>query len=230
MANTTFAGTVRAESGLKVSVKTAVTGAYTDYFTVSSAGAVSASSTLAVTGVSTLTGALKANASQNWLGIKKFQSFAGTLASTNAATTAYGDGDVLVELGTLDTTVPSGHVAATKFFIDRALICITTAAGQTLVGGLSLSATTGTSTNAAVSSGTEIVGAGVTSFNEQLSATQSVTEIDVNLNNSAGNYHIFVPNVTAAIASKYLYAFSTTAVNADITAGRFTVLLEYAVF
>ena len=50
------------------------------------------------------------------------------------------------------------------------------------------------------------------------------------LNNSAGNYHIFVPNVTAAIASKYLYAFSTTAVNADITAGRFTVLLEYAVF
>ncbi len=208
MANTTFAGTVRAESGLKVSVKTAATGAYTDYFTVSSAGAVSASSTLAVTGVSTLTGALKANASQNWLGIKKFQSFAGTL----------------------DTTVPSGHVAATKFFIDRALIGITTAAGQTLVGGLMVSATSGTNTNAAVSSGTEIVGAGVTSFNEQLSATQSVTEIDVNLNNSAGNYHIFVPNVTAAIASKYLYAFSTTAVNADITAGRFTVLLEYAVF
>ena len=218
MANTTFAGTVRAESGLKVSAKTAATGAYTDYFTVSSAG------------VTVITGALKANASQNWLGTKKFQSFAGTLASTNAATTAYGDGDVLVELGTLDTTVPSGHVAATKFFIDRALIGITTAAGQTLVGGLSLSATSGTNTNAAVSSGSEIVGAGVTSFNEQLSATQSVTEIDVNLNNSAGNYHIFVPNVTAAIASKYLYAFSTTAVNADITAGRFTVLLEYAVF
>ena len=218
MANTTFKGTVRAESGLKVSAQTAGTGAYTDYFTVSSAG------------VTVITGALKANASQNWMGIKKFQSFVGTLASTNAATTAYGDGDVLVELGTLDTTVPSGNVAGTKFFIDKALIGITTAAGQTLVGGLSLSASTGTATNTAVSSGTEICGAGVTSFNEQLSATQSITEIDVNLNNTAGNYHIFVPNVTAAIASKYLYAFSTTAVNADITAGRFTVLLEYSVF
>ena len=31
------------------------------------------------------------------------------------------------------------------------------------------------------------------------------------------------------IASKNLYAFSTTAVNADITAGRFTVDLEYSV-
>ena len=42
MANTTFQGTVRAESGLKVSTKAAATGAYTDYFTVSSSGAVTA--------------------------------------------------------------------------------------------------------------------------------------------------------------------------------------------
>ena len=38
MANTTFKGTVRAESGLKVSTQTAATGAYTDDFSVSSAG------------------------------------------------------------------------------------------------------------------------------------------------------------------------------------------------
>ena len=86
--------------------------------------------------------------------------FAGTLASTDAATTAYGDGDVLVELGTLNTDLPGNLVTGSKFFIHRALIGITTAAGQTLVGGLSLSATSGTATNAAVSSGTEIVGAG----------------------------------------------------------------------
>ena len=161
---------------------------------------------------------------------RKIQSFAGSLAATNAASTAYGDGDVLVELGALNTDAPDGLVTPTKFFIHRALIGITTAAGETLVGGLSLSATSGTATNSAVSSGTEIVGAGVTSFNEQLSATQSITEVDVNFNNTAGNYHIFVPNITAAIASKNLYAFSTTAVNADITAGRFTVELEYSVF
>ena len=207
MANTTFSGAIRSKTGFKVINENSTTGAITE------------------TGVNiNSTGQLCA------LGTRKFQSFAGTLASTDAATTAYGDGDVLVELGTLNTDAPDDLVTPSKFFIHRALIGITTAAGQTLVGGLSLSATSGTATNSAVSSGTEIVGAGVTSFNEQLSATQSITEIDVNYNNTAGNYHIFVPNVTAAIASKYLYAFATTAVNADITAGRFTVELEYSVY
>ena len=207
MANTTFSGAIRSKTGFKVINENSTTGAITE------------------TGVNiNSTGQLCA------LGTRKFQSFAGTLASTNAATTAYGDGDVLVELGTLNTDAPDDLVTPSKFFIHRALIGITTAAGETLVGGLSLSATSGTATNSAVSSGTEIVGAGVTSFHEQLSATQSITEIDVNFNNTAGNYHIFVPNVTAAIASKYLYAFSTTAVNADITAGRFTVELEYSVY
>ena len=207
MANTTFNGPVRSEAGFKVINKDSTSGAITE------------------TGVNiNSTGQLVS------LGTRKIQSFAGSLAATNAASTAYGDGDVLVELGALNTDAPDGLVTPTKFFIHRALIGITTAAGQTLVGGLSLSATSGTATNAAVSSGTEIVGAGVTSFNEQLSATQSITEIDVNFNDTAGNYHIFVPNVTAAIASKNLYAFATTAVNADITAGRFTVELEYSVF
>jgi hypothetical protein len=206
MANTTFSGPVRSEGGFSVINKASSTGVITTVSSVNSTG-------------------------QLWsLGSRKIQTFAGTLASTDAADTAYGDGDVLVELGTLNTDLPGSLVTGTKFFIHKALIGITTAAGETLVGGLQLSATSGTSTNSAVSSGTEIVGAGVTSFNEQLSATQSITEIDVNFNNTAGNYHIFVPNVTAAIASKYLYAHTTTAVNADITAGRFTVELEYSVY
>ena len=206
MANTTFSGPVRSEGGFSVINKASSTGVITTVSSVNSTG-------------------------QLWsLGSRKIQTFAGTLASTDAADTAYGDGDVLVELGTLNTDLPGSLVTGTKFFIHKALIGITTEAGQTLVGGLQLSATSGTSTNSAVSSGTEIVGAGVTSFNEQLSATQSITEIDVNFNNTAGNYHIFVPNVTAAIASKYLYAHTTTTINADITAGRFTVELEYSVY
>ena len=206
MANTTFSGAVRSETGFKVINKASGTGAITE------------------TGVSiNSTGQLVA------LGTHKFQSFAGTLASTDTGA-AYGDNDVLVELGTLNTDAPDDLVTPSKFFFHRALIGITTAAGQTLIGSLQLSATTGTATNSAVSSGTEIVGAGVTSFNEQLSATQSVTEIDINLNNTAGNYHIFVPNVTAAIASKYLYMAATTTLNADASAGRFTVELEYSVY
>jgi len=38
MANTTFKGTVRAESGLKVTTQAASTGVYTDDFSVDSAG------------------------------------------------------------------------------------------------------------------------------------------------------------------------------------------------
>ena len=207
MANSTFSGPVRSEGGFNVINKATDTGAVTETgFSVNSTGQLVS------------------------MGTRKIQSFAGTLASTNAASTAYGDGDVLVELGALNTDAPDGLVTPSKFFIHKALIGITTAAGQTLVGGLSLSATSGTATNTAVSSGTEIVGAGVASFNPRISATDSVTEVDINFNNTAGNYHVFAPNVSAAIASKNLYAFATTAVNADITAGRFTVELEYSVY
>ena len=204
MANTTFSGSVRSKTGFKVINEASSTGAVTETgFSVNSTGQLIA------------------------LGTHKFQSFAGTLASTDTGD-AYGDEDVLVELGTLNTDAPDDLVTPSKFFIHRALIGITTAAGQTLVGGLMLSATSGTATNSAVSSGTEIVGAGVASFNPRISATDSVTEIDINLNSATP--HIFHPNIVAAVAKKYLYAFSTTAVNADITAGRFTVLAEYTVY
>tara|TARA_Y100001937_G_scaffold104661_1_gene144832 strand:+ start:1109 stop:1732 length:624 start_codon:yes stop_codon:yes gene_type:complete len=207
MANSTFSGPVRSEGGFNVINKATDTGTVTETgFSVNSTGQLVS------------------------MGTRKIQSFVGTLASTDAASTAYADGDVLVELGALNTDAPDGLVTPSKFFIHKALIGITTAAGQTLVGGLSLSATSGTATNAAVSSGTEIVGAGVASFNPRISATDSVTEVDINFNNTAGNYHVFAPNITAAIASKNLYAFATTTVNADVTAGRFTVELEYSVF
>ena len=182
-----------------------------------------------VTGTGTFSDSITGTGLLHSFGTRKIQTFVGSLAATDTGS-AYGDEDVLVELGTLDTSAPSGIVTGSKFFIHRALVGITTAAGQTLIGSLMLSATSGTATNAAVASGTEIVGAGVTSFHEQLSATQSITEVDINFNNTAGNYHIFVPNVTAAIASKYLYAATTTTLNADASAGRFTVELEYSVY
>ena len=206
MGNSTFSGPVRATGGFKAVNKASGTGAFTETgFSVNSTGQLIS------------------------LGTRKIQTFAGTLAGTDTGT-AYADGDVLVELGTLNTDHPDDLVTATKFFIHKAVVGITTAAGQTLVGSLQLSATSGTATNAAVSSGTEIVGAGVAAFSPTLSAALSVTEIDINFNNSAGNFHVFEPNVAVAIASKHLYAAATTTLNADATAGRFTVELEYSVF
>ena len=206
MGNTTFRGPVRSEGGFKTINKSTTTGAVTETgFSVNSTGQLIS------------------------LGSRKIQTFAGTLASTNAADTAYADGDCLVELGTLNTDHPDDLVTASKFFIHKAVIGITTAAGQTLAGNLALSATSGTATNAAVS-GTEIVGAGVAAFSTTLSAALSITEIDINFNNTAGNFHVFEPNVSAPIANTALYARATTTVNADITAGRFTVELEYSVY
>ena len=206
MATTTFSGSVRSKAGFKVINEGSGTGAITETgFSVNSTGQLIS------------------------LGTRKIQTFVGSLADTDTSS-AYADGDVLVELGTLNTDHPDALVTATKFFIHKAVIGITTAAGQTLVGSLQLSATSGTATNAAVSSGTEIVGAGVTAFSPTLSAALSVTEVDINFNNSAGNFHVFEPNVTAPIASTHLYAAATTTLNADATAGRFTVELEYSVF
>ena len=67
-------------------------------------------------------------------------------------------------------------------------------------------------------------------FHQLFQPLLSVTEVDINFNNTAGNYHVFEPNVTAPIANTFLYARSTTTLNADATAGRFTVELEYSVF
>jgi hypothetical protein len=180
-----------------------------------------------VTGTGTFSDSITGTGTLHSLGTRKIQTFVGSLADTNTSA-AYADGDCLVELGTLDTSTPSGIVTPTKFFIHRALVFITTVAGPTLVGGLALNPTSGIATNAAVvSSGTEIVGAGVASFNPRISATDSVTEIDLNLD--AAGYHIFDPLVQAAIAHTHLYVFATTTMNGDASAGRFTVELEYSV-
>ena len=181
-----------------------------------------------VTGTGTFSDSITGTGLLHSFGTRKIQTFVGTLAGTDTGT-AYADGDVLVELGTLDTSAPSGIVGASKFYIHRALIGITTAAGQTLVGGLSLSATSGTATNSGVASGTEIVGAGVASFNPRISATDAVTEVDINFNSAA--VHVFEPNIAVASTLINLYACTTTTLNADsFQAGRFTVMVEYTVF
>ena len=52
-------------------------------------------------------------------GTRKIQTFVGSLAATDTST-AYADGDVLVELGALDTSSPSSIVTPSKFCIHRA--------------------------------------------------------------------------------------------------------------
>ena len=209
MAITTFQGPVRSQGGFLVTNKNGTTGAITQ------------------TGYS-----VNATGQLISLGTRKIQTFAISLADTNAASVTYGDDDVLVELGELNTDHPDALVTATKFFIHKVVIGITTAAASDAnsLANLQLSATSGTATNTAISSGTEIVGAGVASFNPRISATDSVTEVDINLDDTAGNFHVFEPNISAAIASKHLYMCAGDACDTALTAFRATLEIEYSVY
>ena len=209
MANTTFSSTIRSKSGFKVINESSTTGAITETgFSVNSTGQLIS------------------------LGTRKIQTFAVSLASTDAADTTYADNDVLVEIGELNTDHPDALVTASKFFIHKVVLGITTAAASDAnsLANLQLSATSGTATNTAISSGTEIVGAGVASFNPRISATDSVTEIDIDLDATAGTYHVFEPNISAAIASKNLYMGAGSTCDTALTAFRGTLEIEYSVF
>ena len=209
MANTTFSGPVRSEGGFNVINKNTTTGAVTETgFSVNSTGQLIS------------------------MGTRKIQTFAISLADTNAADTTYADDDVLVELGALNTDHPDALVTASKFFIHKVVIGITTAAASDAnsIANLQLGATSGTATNTAISSGTEIVGAGVASFNPRISATDSVTEIDIDLDATAGTFHVFEPNISAAIASKNLYLCAGDACDTALTAFRATLEIEYSVY
>jgi|TARA_Y100001937_G_scaffold12106_1_gene15290 hypothetical protein len=209
MANTTFSGPVRSEGGFNVINKDGTSGAITETgFSVNSTGQLIS------------------------MGTRKIQTFAISLADTNAGSVTYADDDVLVELGELNTDHPDALVTASKFFIHKVVIGITTAAASDAqsVANLQLSATSGTATNTAISSGTEIVGAGVASFNPRISATDSVTEIDIDLDATAGTFHVFEPNINAAIASKNLYLCAGAACDTALTAFRATLEIEYSVY
>ena len=209
MANSTFSGPVRSKGGFNVINEASGTGAVTETgFSVNSTGQLIS------------------------LGTRKIQTFAVSLAGTNAASVTYADNDVLVELGQLNSDHPDDLVTATKFFIHKVVLGITTAAASDAnsLANLQLSATSGTATNTAVSSGTEIVGAGVASFNPRISATDSVTEIDIDLDATAGTYHVFEPNITAAIASKHLYLGAGSTCDTALTAFRGTLEIEYSVY
>ena len=215
MANTTFAGTVRAESGLKVSAKAAATGAYTDKFTVSCAGAVCVGSTLAVTGRSTLTG--------------------NTIATTAGTGITSGSGTVYAA-----SVIKTGGIFHTKILIDLTGLAssgsgdiigkaatanchigqITAAVNGTVLGGkmTCLEAPAGGDPDINLWYADEATGtedAAVTGLTNQ---TQMCDSGDLALNS-------VISIATPPAADKYVYMATGAATNADYTAGK--ILIEF---
>ena len=215
MANTTFAGTVRAESGLKVSAKAAATGAYTDKFTVSCAGAVCVGSTLAVTGRSTLTG--------------------NTIATTAGTGITSGSGTVYAA-----SVIKTGGIYHTKILIDLTGLAssgsgdiigkaatanchigqITAAVNGTVLGGkmTCLEAPAGGDPDINLWYADEATGtedAAVTGLTNQ---TQMCNSGDLALNS-------VISIATPPAADKYIYMATGAATDANYTAGK--ILIEF---
>ena len=159
-------------------------------------------------------------------GLTKVALFEGSLAGTDTAS-AYADNDCLVQLGALDVSTPENWTgpAPTKIVVQEAVVNVTTACGQTLIGNLQLSATSGTLTNAGLTSGSEIFGAGATYVSGTISTVG--TEADIDFNAAGVTIAGYLPVID--IAKDQLYACTTTTLNADASAGRFTVQLRYTI-
>tara|TARA_R110002020_G_scaffold453646_1_gene668657 strand:- start:334 stop:885 length:552 start_codon:yes stop_codon:yes gene_type:complete len=157
------------------------------------------------------------------LGTKKIQTFVGSLASITAGTTQYSDNDIMQYLGALDVSVPDGFHTPSKIVIEKVAFSCNTASGGTHVGNLQLSATANSAENGAVTTGTEIVGAGATYVNTGLNATEA--DLDFN----AAGLTLVQSGVVVATSLINLYACTTTTLDGDFTAGRYTVQVEYSV-
>tara|TARA_R100001086_G_scaffold248423_1_gene185371 strand:- start:1605 stop:2174 length:570 start_codon:yes stop_codon:yes gene_type:complete len=170
----------------------------------------------------------KADADIIQLGNKKIQTFVGSLANSTAASVQYTADDVMEYLGTLDITVPSGFHSPQKIKIDKAIFSCTTACGQTLIGNIAVSATAATAENAAATTPTEIFGADASMVAPDGSgASTGYTEADLNFNSAGVTYAS--PNIELATTLVHVYSRSTTTLNADATAGRYMLQLEYTV-
>ena len=215
MANTTFAGTVKAESGLKVSAKAAATGAYTDKFTVSCAGAVCVGSTLAVTGRSTLTGNTIATTAGTGI-----TSGSGTVyAASVIKTGGIYHPKILIDLTGLASS-GSGDIIGKAATANCHIGQITAAVNGTVLGGkmTCLEAPAGGDPDINLWYADEATGtedAAVTGLTNQ---TQMCNSGDLALNS-------VISIATPPAADKYIYMATGAATDANYTAGK--ILIEF---
>lgn len=158
-------------------------------------------------------------------GFKRTAAFSVSLNGVDGSGTAFTDGDCLQELGTLDTYVDPtwAGVAPAKIVVEHAVVHVSEAAGSALTANISLSATGGTAVNAALTSPTEVVGAGATYAAADEGSPG--TEADLNLNSEATQ--VAGGNVVADIAKDKVYLVATSALGAALAAGTATIIIDY---
>ena len=165
-------------------------------------------------------------------GTKKVLSFSGSMedAYLDSASTAYASNDVILNVGALDVTVPSGHNDPLKIVIDRIVFCQTVAAGTTMVGNIAAGTASDDALNAAVTGRVEIFGAGATQLSpEGYALATTATEADIDFNTAGVTF--CTPGIVLPVATKYFYVCTHTAINhaTNFDAGRYNCQIEYTV-
>jgi len=150
-----------------------------------------------------------------------------SLTGIDGSSGSFSDNDVLMELGKLNISeISEDYPLPQNILIKDVVIMCHEAAGTTFACHLDISSTTGIAVNATVSPSTEVVGDGATYVSETLETVG--TELDINLN-SMGITSVCPNIVLTDIQTSYLYLVATTALSANITAGSFSLFMDYYV-
>lgn len=132
--------------------------------------------------------------------------------------------DVLFQLPDLNVETMTG-ITATKIFIEKIAVNVTTVSGTALAAKVVLSNTDGTAADSPADIDTEVFGAGCTYVSGQLSTAG--TEVDLNL--ASQTLQFAHPNISSAIANKHVYLVSETSLTGDATGLRANVMIDYYV-
>ena len=166
-------------------------------------------------------------------GVSKVLTFAGDCKESrlDSATTQYGAGDIIQYCGAFDVTVPEGMHDPVKILVEKVMFCASTVTGNAMVGDIKAGTSANEAVNGAVTGAVELFGAGATQLSpEGYSLATTATEAD-DLNYNSATVTWAAPNIILPVATKYLYACTTTAINhvTNFDAGRWNLVVYYTV-
>ena len=119
----------------------------------------------------------------------------------------------------------------TKILVEKVMFCASTVTGNAMVGNISAGTAANEAANATVTGEVELFGAAATQLSpEGYGLATTATEAD-DLNYNSATVTWASPNIILPVATKYLYACTTTAINhaTNFDSGRWNLVVYYTV-
>ena len=166
-------------------------------------------------------------------GVSKVLTFAGDCKESrlDSATTAYGAGDIIQYCGAFDVTVPLGMHDPVKILVEKVMFCASTVTGAAMIGHITAGTAASEAVNAAPTGAVELFGAGATQISPEAgSLATTYTEAD-DMDYNSATVTWSAPNIQLPVATKYLYACTTTAINhaTNFDSGRWNLAVYYTI-